>query len=220
MFHYFKTRKLDLILLQETHSSVEDEKKWKSEWGGKMWFCHGSSQSKGVAVLLNNKSPLQVLQVSQALEGRFIMIDVKVGETEFLVANLYAPNEDNADFFVRAFEMIEHKDNPNMMVVGDFNTTLNPNLDSRCNTDQHKKKRAAVLSYMEANDLVDVWRCKNPNKYQYSWKRDRLALTSSRIDYFLVSESLCGRVIKAEMEPGYKSDHWRLDFHFDFETIP
>lgn len=207
-------------MLQETHSILEDEHKWQKEWGGKMWLCHGSSQSKGVAVLLNKSSSLEIIQVTQALEGRFIMVEVSIEESNFIIANLYAPNEDNAEFFVKAFEIIDRKENPNMMMVGDFNTALDPIKDSRCVTDQHKNKRAAILSYMEKNNLVDVWRNKNPDKFQYSWKRDRLALVLSRIDYFLVSESLCNRVIKAEMQPGYKSDHWRLDFHFDFETCP
>lgn len=222
LFRYFKNRKLDIILLQETHSLQEIENSWRKEWGGKAWFEHGTTQSRGVAVLLNKRAEphVEVREVRQALDGRFIMIEILIGEINFVLANFYGPNEDEAEFFIQAFDILEKKDNPNMMLAGDFNTTLDPKLDSNSDSDHHPRKRAAISNYMEERELVDVWRVNNPNKYQYSWKRDCLATQSSRIDYFLVSQGLCNRIKKAEMEPGYKSDHWRLDYHFDFQSCP
>ena len=45
-----------IFLLQETHSTIEDEKTWASQWGNKnIIFSHGSSNSKEVAVLISRK---------------------------------------------------------------------------------------------------------------------------------------------------------------------
>ena len=44
-------KKNSIVLLQETHSSANDEHVWKSEWGNHIVFCHGSTNSKGVAIL-------------------------------------------------------------------------------------------------------------------------------------------------------------------------
>ena len=38
------------IFLQETHSTIHDEKKWNDELKGKLFFSHGQSNSCGVAI--------------------------------------------------------------------------------------------------------------------------------------------------------------------------
>ncbi len=40
-----------IVLIQQTHSTMSMEKKWKNEWGGHIIFSHGTSASKGVAIL-------------------------------------------------------------------------------------------------------------------------------------------------------------------------
>ena len=45
-------QKADIAFLQETYSSIEDEKFWNTQWKGKMLFSHGSHHSKGTLVLL------------------------------------------------------------------------------------------------------------------------------------------------------------------------
>ncbi len=37
----------DIICLQETHSVQKDETKWIREWGGHIFFSHGSSNKRG-----------------------------------------------------------------------------------------------------------------------------------------------------------------------------
>lgn len=209
-------------MLQETHSTLENEDLWTKEWGGKIWFCHGTSQSKGVAILLSRRiqDAIQIDKVQMALDGRLIIANMVIGETELVLSNLYGPNEDDAEFYVNAFDIIEKNDNPNMILCGDFNTALDPLLDTRCSTDQHKRKREVIKNYLELRDLVDVWRTANPEKYQYTWKRDQQAQISSRIDYFFVSQGLCNRILDTDILPGYKSDHWRLQTSFNFEDHP
>lgn len=37
--------------MQETHSTIDNELKWKSEWGGDTYFSHGLSNSREVMIL-------------------------------------------------------------------------------------------------------------------------------------------------------------------------
>jgi len=53
MFEYLnsKANKNGIIFLQETHSSIDDEKKWQDEFNGSLfYFSHGSYNSCGVAI--------------------------------------------------------------------------------------------------------------------------------------------------------------------------
>ena len=45
-------QKADIVFLQETYSSSEDENFWNTQWEGKMLFSHGSNHSKGTLVLV------------------------------------------------------------------------------------------------------------------------------------------------------------------------
>ena len=44
------------IFLQETHSSVKDEKIWNDEFGGQLFFSHGKTNSCGVAIAFAGKN--------------------------------------------------------------------------------------------------------------------------------------------------------------------
>ena len=45
-------QKADIVFLQETQSSSEDENFWNTQWKGKMLVSHGSNHSKGTLVLI------------------------------------------------------------------------------------------------------------------------------------------------------------------------
>ena len=53
-----------LLFLQETHSSIEDEKQWNDNVKGKIFYSHGTTNSCGVAIIafLGSKS-LEVLKL-------------------------------------------------------------------------------------------------------------------------------------------------------------
>ena len=59
IFQYFKTKKFDVILLQETYRTLEDENEWKKEWEGPAFFSPLSNHKCGVAIICtNNKNKL------------------------------------------------------------------------------------------------------------------------------------------------------------------
>ncbi len=37
-----------IVLLHETHSTLEIENKWNAEWASEIWFSHGPSNTNGV----------------------------------------------------------------------------------------------------------------------------------------------------------------------------
>jgi len=46
---------------QEMHSNKATENQWQHEWGEQMLFSHGSPNSCGTAILINNKANYAVL---------------------------------------------------------------------------------------------------------------------------------------------------------------
>jgi exonuclease III len=46
-------KKIDIVCLQETHSTDKVELKWECEWGANSIWNHGLSNSRGVAILFS-----------------------------------------------------------------------------------------------------------------------------------------------------------------------
>ena len=61
---------------------------------------------------------------------------------------------------------------------------------------------------MEEYELIDLWRCQNPNKEFYTWSRVKNnRLYASRIDFSLYTIGIANKVKSVKYQPGYKTDH-------------
>ena len=69
IFSYLKVQKANIYFLQETYSERADENIWRKEWGGELFFSHGTKHSKGVCTLINflvfGKDPITNYIVTQ-----------------------------------------------------------------------------------------------------------------------------------------------------------
>ena len=89
--------------MQETHSVEAVISRWKNEWGALAWFAHGTSNSRGVAILIKNKLAINVHNVIKDVNGRFILLYATIQGAKLLIANLYAPNMDVPEYFQTTF---------------------------------------------------------------------------------------------------------------------
>ena len=71
IFTWCRKRTSD-IFLQETHSTLSTQLKWKNEWGAELICSHGSSNSRGVAILI--KKGLDCVIHSQIVDTSGISI--------------------------------------------------------------------------------------------------------------------------------------------------
>ena len=73
VFSWLRSNKACIFFLQETHSTLESEKLWKDDWGlGSIFFSHGTSNSRGVCILLKDIPDFIVEKEYHDDEGRFI----------------------------------------------------------------------------------------------------------------------------------------------------
>jgi len=69
--------KKGFCFLQETHSTPNDEGKWRKQWKGEIFFSHGTSNSTGVAILFSKNSPFKVLKESKDTSGRILILETE-----------------------------------------------------------------------------------------------------------------------------------------------
>ena len=181
----------DIILLQETHCTPVLQNIWQNEWGGKMYFSNGTSNSKGVCIMLSKNVPVQVIKSEKDDVGRLLILELKIEEILLTLVNIYAPNKDDPNFFNELNKRLSSF-SENKLIMGDFNLALDPLID-RLNTYQNNNKsKEVVLKIIQDYVLYDVWRVRYENERQYSWyKKERNSdVKASRIDLALCSMNL------------------------------
>ena len=92
IFRQLHHKNASIIFLQETYSTNNLEKVWSNEWGSKIYFCHGSKHSKGVAILFNPKLCVEIEQQIQSEDGRILILQVQVDDLKIVCVNIYTPN--------------------------------------------------------------------------------------------------------------------------------
>ena len=108
--------------------------------------------------------------------------------------------------------------NDNLIIIGDFNLVMNPDIDRRGSMFNNVKAHGVLMEIMEELLLVDVWRLHNPDTRLFSWMRAKPRLVASRLDFALVSQGLANIIQQTMYLPGIRTDH--LGFYMYIEFIP
>ena len=216
IFQYYRTR-CDILCLQETHSDKDTCDQWSAEWGGQAIYAHGTTNSRGVAILIKKSYNGGISVVKTDPEGRYVTIECQVNDKKICITSIYAPNKDSPMFFENVIKDTFER-NPELVIVGDFNTTMSNDVDRNgnyCSNNSRATEKIQTLS--EDLKLQDVWRARNENVKCYSWfryDRNNKRYQASRLDYALISTGLSGKVHNCMYLSGIKSDHSALLFGF------
>ena len=108
--------------------------------------------------------------------------------------------------------------NIHTILGGDLNLYMNPRLDKLdISTDYNDNRnfRADVCSFVETNNIVDVWHTINPDKRCFTWHSGD---KRSRLDYLLTSEHLLNFIDDVDILPEIQSDHSSSNFIFQHNT--
>ena len=217
IFSYLKNQKATLYCLQETFSKEDDEKIWSAEWGGQSIFSHGSVHSRGVCILLNVDSGFSLSTVYADREGRYIIVKVNTGDEQLFVINIYAPNKgaEQETFIKRLRANLTSKTSTTKIIIaGDWNCSLFPNDKSGGLPWKETNYRNSIVDLMEKLDLVDIYRKLHPNAKAFTYESESLKI-KSRIDYFLVSNTIALNVKRAEIRPSIAPDHEAIFLSFE-----
>ena len=77
IIEYFKNKidKNGILFLQETHSTTNDEGKWKDEFSGPVFYSHGTSNSCGTLITFLGKNKICVNTKITDKHGRILTLD-------------------------------------------------------------------------------------------------------------------------------------------------
>ena len=219
LFHNFRKENYDIICLQETYITNKDVSLIKKEWPYGVHLSEGTNKSKGLLTLFSkniNETSITLKLVNERCLISFINTDT----SNILIANVYAPCvvSEKSTFLNNIYTQISSFCSDHLLLMGDFNTVLNNNLDI-ISGGKHNNKVVDNFNTLVNNLLVvDIWRVTHPLKKEFTWSKDN-PFTARRIDFTLVSESL----IPFCRDPNIKrigfSDHKATTVVIDFSSF-
>ena len=185
LYTWINDIKADVIFLQETHYIEKNIFKYDSRWTGKSVHCFSDSPfSRGVSILFKKELNIEIIEKHRSLDGRRLLLKVKMHDKIFFLINIYAPNTINerCSFFKKLnifFQKQSITEDDSIIMCGDFNCKLD-NLK-----DQSNSKLKKVLSSF---DLYDTWHSNHPQLNGYTWCNSE-DIPSSRIDYIFINRN-------------------------------
>ena len=173
----------------------------------------------GVAILFNNFN-FQIHKVFSDPNGRFLICDIVADSKHLTLANIYAPNEDDPNFFQVFFDHLSNFRCEEIIIGGDFNLVLEVKKDKRRGLARtHKNALKVIQDFSENLGLTDIWRPFNPDARRYTWRQNQPVI-HCRLDFFLVSESSLCNVTHADILPGFKTDHSMITLSVPLHSNP
>ena len=89
-------------------------------------------------------------------------MSVTLNDVLIVLANVYAPNDDNVQFYLDAFAQLDKFDNDSLIIAGDF--IFKP-LDYEGSRQIHSNVNSSkiLISLIDEFNLIDIWRNYHPN---------------------------------------------------------
>ena len=167
----------------------------RSQLSGFTLYGHNSTD-RGISILVKQSSGI-VLDALTEVDSKNMLTFIAIlpDQTKVFMICVYGPSVDRPAFWESVLELYNDNNCDYRMILGDFNVTLDHEVDSiDYLTDPHVKGRVPLNAMIDTGRLNDTFRDFHAEKCEYTWRtksRDK----RSRLDYILTSPAL-SKVIK------------------------
>lgn len=206
LFNFFKQQKFDIVCLQESHINDKVAHIWEKQWGGKMYYFEGTAYSRGEIILVSKYFTGEVNK--EKIVDRLMVLSILYQNEKLYITNVYAPNELQAkiEYFEKIIPTLNKYTEEKLIILGDFNSVLNNNLDIISGRPHNVKEVNKFNELLKKLGLIDLWRLKHENAKEYSWSSTN-PFIARRIDFCLVNENVINDCVSCEIISTAHSDH-------------
>lgn len=99
IFSYLRDQGAEIVYLQETHLLNRDHLKLCKGGFNQIYHSNFDSKSRGVAILIHRNVQFIETTAIKDKHGRYVVVAGKLFNMPVVLANIYAPNWDNVQFF-------------------------------------------------------------------------------------------------------------------------
>ena len=137
LFEYLKSYVTvnGFIFLQETHSYINDEVKWRDEFNGELFFSHEKTNSCGVAIGFYGSKTIEQTNKISDKSGRNLLVEATIDDTVFVLISIYNAHTESEQLetlsnLVSIIDKVKDIQSKNIVLGGDFNVIFDISLES------------------------------------------------------------------------------------------
>ena len=169
------------VMLQETCSSLNVEKKWAEEFKGQLFFSHGKTNSCGEAIDYAGNKPCSLISQIKDNRGHLLVLEVKIDSEIIILINIYNANTESEQLstLTQLNDMlinVKNINNKNMILGGDFNMHFYSKLEAKGGKPILKKQSIAkIVELLGDLDLCDIWHIRNLKKRRFTFRQNHFS---------------------------------------------
>lgn len=211
LYEIIKQKKIDVLLVQETHSDILNSSDWAKEFDGLSVLSHLTSTSGGVAILFSKNFIPCSYQVEEVIKGRLLKVVAQFENCSFIFICVYVPvNTLERMLFLDTLSKVLCNCNPenSLLLGGDFNCTETESILDRNHVEPHMPSQKRLIQLLKTHEIVDVWRNFHGIQKQYTWAHayDNL-ISLARLDRFYCFKHQLNLFRSCSICPVGLSDH-------------
>ena len=210
------------IFLQEMHSRINDEIKWRDEFNGELLVSYGKTNSCEVAIGFYGSKTIEQTNKISAKSGRILLVEATIDDMVFVLINIYNANTEFEQLETlpdlgSILDKVNDIQSKNIVLGDDFNVIFDISIESLGgNLCLKKKSIAKLIQIKEKINLCDIWRIQNPKIKRFTFQQQHIpGCIQRRLDYFFVSNLRQESVNKADVLAAFSTDHSPLLFSLD-----
>ncbi|KAK7168499.1 hypothetical protein R3I93_004723 [Phoxinus phoxinus] len=202
---------------EEEEEEEDDEEEEEEEKKKTMYMTNFSSHIEGVAILVNK--PHTLLKAFYE-GGDYAWVHVEIDQQKYTFVSVYDHDNYNQILSDIMMEILTEGSDKyafkcRLVIGGDFNTTLDPELDATTDNPDHAERRKTLKELLSIVNMSDVWREKHPGERRYTHK------SMSRSDYVFMLEDDVKYVTSCEILDDIDlSDHSPVSLTLNYTDSP
>ncbi len=208
---------LDVVFLQETHTTPASHAEWNRMMKTTNFYSDSNSRTAGVAFLLNPHFHPSKLSFKNIIPGHLASLEFVINNINFTLLNVYAPSNstERQRFYARLGPYMRQMDLHRCIIMaGDFNCTLQPNLD-RNGAEPHPGPAKLLAEIIRDFKLQDLWRQQNPTTHQFTWSKiTNNQVSLARLDRIYINSSFFNLSPTTGILPSGFSDHHLITVNY------
>ena len=215
---------IDILGVAETNISskegmwiTREHTKFRSFWSSSN---KDKKKGSGVGLLISDQWEKYIGQIDKVNEY-LISVSLVLKQLEIIIIMLYIPPNNEYEKKIVQKKIIEKFINRSLrsqvVVIGDFNSIIDPELDRSPILRQIKQD--PLLNWLQKQEFLDAFRTIYPRTKRFTWTNGD---TSTRIDQIWVSEELAQGLFDAEiqeMDVYTNSDHEAMIARIDLKHL-
>jgi exonuclease III len=179
---------------------------------GYEFFYNSTMNKRGVGILIKSTINFRILDRWDEPAENAILLKLDLGGELLTIGSIYGPNENCPSFFDSLSAKLDDWGNHNTVLAGDWNCLYSPdaipyNID--CINMLHPpnpNNTLRLIDICERFQLSDPFRHLHPETLDYSYvPRDSRKRNRSRLDFFIVSNTLLPKTAKCHIEAGLQN---------------